>query len=162
MKLIIGSLAGLLMCSVVFRDVMIVNVLSTGAMTFIAYVVSTMCHIVRVGFATRNDPKLQGMTRSIVSTLFLLFPILSMGKIMFALSLLTRSGQAKAVHFMDFERLQWESFCNANFCQVFSFLEYDLSRYTALVCFPIHFFCVKRIHHQVRVRENHDLYMKKD
>jgi len=161
-QLIIASLAVLCICSMVFKDVVIVNVLSAGAMTFIAFVVSTMFYIVRVVFATRTDPKLQGITRSIASTLLLLFPISSVGKIMFALSLLTRYGQTKAIPYMDFERLQWESFCNSKICEVVSFLKYDLSRYAVLISVPIHFFCAKRFHRQECAKENHDIYTKTD
>lgn len=162
-KLILASLmVVLLTCAIVFKEIMVVNVISFGAMMFITHTVTTMCCIAKVGFATRNDPKSKRITRSIVSTLFLLFPILSVGKIIFALSLLTRHGQTKAIPYMDFERSQWDSLsCQARLCEAISFLKYDLPRYTVFICVPIHFFCVKRMH-QVRIREDHDQFTKKD
>jgi pimeloyl-ACP methyl ester carboxylesterase len=160
-KLIIASFVVLLLGFVVFRDVVVINGLSLGSMVFLAHVATTMFYIVRVGMATRNDPKSEGITRSIATTLFILFPILSFGKIIFALSLLTGQGQTKAIPYMNFERFQLERFCNARICKALSVFEYDLSRYATLICFPIYFFSVKRIH-QLRTSENHDVYTKND
>lgn len=137
----VASFIFLWICSAfVFKDVFVVNAMSVGSLIFLVYSISTMIHIIRLGIPGSWNMGELGLTeRSLASILVVLFPILTAGKIVFALSLLTAKGQFKALPYLEFERLEWDSLCQGRMiCEIFFFLQYDLVRYMVVLSLPIH------------------------
>jgi hypothetical protein len=137
-KIAIFSFIFLQLCSLIVKDKFATNTMSIGALTFVILATVTMLGIIKVGSSNLIDFQAEN-ERCIAATLTILFPVMTAGKIIFALSLLTLQGQMKAMPYMIFERSEWESFCkNELVCASCSFLQYDIVRYAILVCFPIH------------------------
>ena len=135
---IVASVA-LVIFSTFRKDSLVVNAVSAGSLFFLVLVALLILDIFHLGCWPKVDLSHLESQRSLASILLVVFPLSVIGKIIFALSLFTKSGQAKALSFMQFEELEWGSFCdksNGLVCTS-NLLKYDLVRFASLVCLPM-------------------------
>jgi len=126
--------------SAIRKNAMVRNITSIGALVFLMFLALLYINILHLGCWPKGDIHQLKYRRNLAAILLVIFPLFTIGKIAFALSLLTNGGQASAVPYKNFEQLEWERFCNPNnglVCTICGwFLKYDLIRYVSLVCIP--------------------------
>lgn len=126
------------------KEPMVVNIVSVGGLLFLALVAQIILNILQLGCWPRQGNESQKILASI---LFVVFPLSAIGKVIFALSLLTKLGQTKSLPFVHFEELEWDKFCNSRtsmnglVCAV-PFFRYDLFRFATVICIPVSFLMI--------------------
>lgn len=120
----------------------VTNVISIQAHIFLVVIFLLYCNLLSMCFnPSRDSERVLKLQRIAVSLLFVLLPVLALGKIMFAFSLLTINGQAKAKLYLKF---QYDSCClrsNMNTmslsCALGDKYVHDLMKFNLYVSIPI-------------------------
>ncbi len=125
----------------VYKRSFLFNALSVGSILFVLLVLVLIVNIVHLGCWPRTDHCYIDYQRSLASILIIIFPLLALGKVVFALSMLTDLGQSKAYWFIKFENREWDKFCSNSYGLVCinAMLKHDLIRFSVGICLPIYF-----------------------
>ena len=135
----IGLLVSFLLfiCSPLQKSVLVFNAMSVGSLVFIVTVAMLGLNILHLGSWPESRTRQLNGKRSLASMLLVVFPLFSIGKVAFAISLFSESGQQKASPYMDFENTKLDKFCNES-NELACYLRFELVRFIFVVCLPIY------------------------
>merc|ERR1740139_1356997 len=77
-----------------------------------------------------NQTQCLKQRRMIAILVFVIFPLIVTGKVIYAFSLLTESGQTKAGAFIEFEKMQWVSRYGSSHTILEMLWRHDLARFS--------------------------------
>lgn len=120
-------------------DSLLFNAMSCGALSFLVLATMSMSTIIIFGMGCwpYDNRQVSTYRRSVTASMIVFFPISMIGKVVYAASLLTHQGQAKASSYMDFQDRYSKMLCGAGSCVTGQFYKYDLWTYTICVCICI-------------------------
>ena len=128
------SSAALQIFSFFRKDALVLNTISCGALCFLLFVQISAISIISLIYSPHDDT----VRKSAASTTLIFFPLSVIGKVVYALSLLTHQGQAKALPYMEFQQRCSEFMCTTAGSSVLDqLLKSDLLTYTIVVCIPM-------------------------
>ena len=84
--------------------------------------------------------------RMIAALTVIIFPLIVNGKVIYAFSLLTASGQSKAGPFIEFERMRWVSHFGTSSTFLEMMWKHDLARFSISACLPVYLLLLYVIH----------------
>lgn len=114
-------------------DLLLFNAMSCGALLFLVLATMSTIHVSLCCWPHDNR-QVTTYRRSVTASMIVFFPISMIGKVVYAASLLTHQGQAKASSYMDFQDRNSEMLCEAGSCLAGQLMKYDLWTYTICVC----------------------------
>jgi len=125
---------------------MAMNITSISSHMFLTMVSFILLKIIHLGCTPikrttsvgGNQTRYSKQRRMIAALLFIIFPLIVIGKVIYAFSLLTESGQTKAAAFIEFEKIQWVSRYGSSHTILKVLWMHDLARFSISACIPIY------------------------
>ncbi len=123
-------------------SIFVLNLDSFGASLFLASNIFLGLNIVNLIGDSGADNLNQHDSRrfTLLAILIITFPVFTLGKVIYALSLLTRDGQIKALPYIQYERDEWFDWAKQSTFPgcIGNLLQFDLLRFTIIASFPIY------------------------
>ncbi len=162
---LVGYIMLLFLASISHSSIVVLNLDSFGASLFLASTVFLGLNIINLIGDSGSDSRHQYDSRrfTLVAILIIAYPVVSLGKVIYALSLLTRDGQTKALPYIQYERDEWLDWTKQSSLPgcIGYLLQFDLLRFTIIASVPIYIAVLWTSYQHQNSDEKHGQEVKK-